>query len=163
MPSGRATIVPPNTWRVIGDRMKDDEAFIPLNNSTRSEAILRSAAQAMGWDVVPKGLDVAGAVRDLAMSTPEYGAAARGGDGASIAQLGSTLAGGLGQRSATNVQVSQDQVVAAINAMSQELASRIEHARSVNFSPTVIGSRQDRSADAVAMAARNAADAGIFG
>jgi hypothetical protein len=102
-------------------------------------------------------------VRDLATSTPEYATAARGGDGASIGQLGSTLAGGLGQRPATSVNVSQDQVVAAINAMSQELASRIEQARQVNYAPTIIGARQDRSADAVAMAARNAADAGIFG
>src|SRR5699024_9125359 len=38
-----AQMVKPNTWRVVGDRMKDDEAYIPLDGSPRSKAILMEA------------------------------------------------------------------------------------------------------------------------
>ncbi|MCA1191612.1 transglycosylase SLT domain-containing protein [Saccharopolyspora sp. 6V] len=48
-----AQIVPPNTWRVIGDRMVGDEAFIPLDRSPRSQAILAEAAERMGYTVMP--------------------------------------------------------------------------------------------------------------
>lgn len=40
-----AQVVAPNTWRVVGDRMTDDEAYIPLDGSNRSKAILLTAAQ----------------------------------------------------------------------------------------------------------------------
>jgi hypothetical protein len=49
MSSGSAQVVPPNTWRVIGDRMSGDEAFIPINNSPRSESILGETANRMGF------------------------------------------------------------------------------------------------------------------
>lgn len=49
MKGGLATIVPPNTWRVVGDRLKDDEAYIPINRSTRSVALLSETAQRMGY------------------------------------------------------------------------------------------------------------------
>lgn len=48
-----AAVVPPNTWRVVGDRMTDDEAFIPINNSARSQSILALTAQRMGFGVTP--------------------------------------------------------------------------------------------------------------
>src|SRR5699024_1313930 len=38
-----AQMVNPNTWRVVGDRMKDDEAYIPLDGSPRSKALLMEA------------------------------------------------------------------------------------------------------------------------
>lgn len=53
MPANRAEIVPPKTMRVIGDRARGNEAFIPLVNSARSHAILRAAATQMGFDVTP--------------------------------------------------------------------------------------------------------------
>lgn len=49
MQGGVATIVPPNTWRVVGDRMVDDEAFIPINRSQRSLALLEETAARMGF------------------------------------------------------------------------------------------------------------------
>lgn len=48
-----ARVVPPNTWRVIGDRMTDDEAFIPINNSSASKAILSETANRMGHALTP--------------------------------------------------------------------------------------------------------------
>lgn len=48
-----AQMVPPNTWRVIGDRQRDDEAYIPINHSARSLAILDETAQRLGRIVVP--------------------------------------------------------------------------------------------------------------
>lgn len=48
-----AQVVPPNTWRVIGDRMQGDEAYIPLDGSARSMAILQQAAAAMGVGITP--------------------------------------------------------------------------------------------------------------
>lgn len=53
MPANRAEIVPPKTMRVIGDRARGSEAFIPLVNSARSHAILRAAATQLGYDVTP--------------------------------------------------------------------------------------------------------------
>lgn len=53
--SGRfARIVPPNTWRIIGDRVKDQEAFIPINRSAWSASILAQTASLMGKAVIPK-------------------------------------------------------------------------------------------------------------
>lgn len=49
MKGGLATIVPPNTWRVVGDRLRDDEAYIPINRSSRSVALLDETAQRMGF------------------------------------------------------------------------------------------------------------------
>lgn len=54
MPANRAEIVPPKTMRVIGDRARGDEAFIPLVNSARSHSILRAAASRLGFDVTPR-------------------------------------------------------------------------------------------------------------
>jgi hypothetical protein len=51
MSANQATVVAPNTWRVIGDRPQGDEAFIPLNNSQRSEALLAEAGKRMGFAV----------------------------------------------------------------------------------------------------------------
>ena len=47
-----ASVVKPNTWRVIGDRVTDDEAFIPINRDARSQAILASTADRMGFGLV---------------------------------------------------------------------------------------------------------------
>ncbi|HWU12113.1 MAG TPA: phage tail tape measure protein [Streptomyces sp.] len=52
MAAGIASIVPPNTWRVVGDRMDVPEAYIPLNRSLRSQAILARAANEMGFDLI---------------------------------------------------------------------------------------------------------------
>lgn len=52
MKAGIARIVPPNTWRVVGDRLRDDEAYIPLNNSRRSRDLLELAARRMGYAAV---------------------------------------------------------------------------------------------------------------
>lgn len=52
MRGGVATVVSPNTWRVIGDRMRDDESYIPINRSQRSTQILAETATRMGFDLV---------------------------------------------------------------------------------------------------------------
>jgi TP901 family phage tail tape measure protein len=49
MRGGIAQIVPPNSLRVIGDRVRDDEAYIPINNDARSHAILAQTAERMGY------------------------------------------------------------------------------------------------------------------
>lgn len=49
MAAGVAEIVPPQTYRVIGDRISDDEAYIPINGSARSASILAVAAARMGY------------------------------------------------------------------------------------------------------------------
>lgn len=48
-----AQVVPPRTWRVVGDRLTDDEAYIPINESERSRRILVETAQRMGYGLVP--------------------------------------------------------------------------------------------------------------
>jgi TP901 family phage tail tape measure protein len=49
MKGGHASIVGPNTWRVIGDRAVNDEAYIPINRSSRSVGILQETADRMGF------------------------------------------------------------------------------------------------------------------
>jgi hypothetical protein len=55
MSASVAQVVSPNTWRVIGDRTQDDEAFIPINGSARSLEILAQTAKRMGVGLSPLG------------------------------------------------------------------------------------------------------------
>lgn len=55
MSPSRAEVVPPRQPRIIGDRMMGDEAFIPVNRSKRSKAILLRTAQEMGYGLTPLG------------------------------------------------------------------------------------------------------------
>lgn len=43
-----AQVVPPDTWRVVGDNLRVPEAYIPLDRSARSQSILDEANTAMG-------------------------------------------------------------------------------------------------------------------
>lgn len=52
MRAGLAAIVGPNTWRVVGDRIRDDEAYIPINRSNRSMALLQETANRMGFALI---------------------------------------------------------------------------------------------------------------
>lgn len=52
MPANRAEIVAPKTYRLIGDRARDDEAYIPITRSARSRAILGVTARRMGYMLV---------------------------------------------------------------------------------------------------------------
>jgi hypothetical protein len=49
MSGSNATIIPPNTPRLIGDNLSYPELFVPLNNSARSVALLQKGAAAMGF------------------------------------------------------------------------------------------------------------------
>lgn len=51
MRGGVAQVVPPNTWRIIGDRIVDDESYIPINGSARSRRIFEETARRMGYSV----------------------------------------------------------------------------------------------------------------
>lgn len=73
MPADAAQVVPPNSWRVIGDRMTGDEAFIPLDGSARSEGILAEAAARMGFSLVPMYVGGIVAMQDGAMAAPGGG------------------------------------------------------------------------------------------
>jgi hypothetical protein len=55
MSANRAEIVKPNTWRVIGDRARDDEAYIPINQAARSRALLAETAKRMGYELFANG------------------------------------------------------------------------------------------------------------
>lgn len=61
-----ATVVPPNTWRVVGDNLTHPEAFIPLNGSDRSKGILAKTAAAMNFGLIP--------LADGAVATQQAGA-----------------------------------------------------------------------------------------
>ncbi|MBN8881709.1 MAG: tape measure protein [Salana multivorans] len=51
--SSVAQIVGANTWRVIGDRPRGDEAYIPIENTARSHAIFDETARRLGRLVLP--------------------------------------------------------------------------------------------------------------
>ncbi|MGW5645067.1 phage tail tape measure protein [Saccharopolyspora sp. NPDC003752] len=57
MRAGLADIVPPNTWRIVGDRIRDDEAYIPINSSRRSSALLEETARRMGYQLMRRYAD----------------------------------------------------------------------------------------------------------
>ena len=48
-----AQMVPPNTWRVVGDRMDVDELYAPLDGSARSHALMAEGARRMGAAYYP--------------------------------------------------------------------------------------------------------------
>jgi uncharacterized protein YukE len=50
-----AQMVPPRTYRVVGDRMDVSEAYIPLDGSARSMAILLEAMRRMGLQPMAEG------------------------------------------------------------------------------------------------------------
>jgi len=54
MAGGFAQIVAADTWRIIGDRITDREAYIPINGSDRSAQILAATARDMGYAVVSR-------------------------------------------------------------------------------------------------------------
>ncbi|WP_102193213.1 phage tail tape measure protein [Microbacterium aurantiacum] len=61
-----AQMVPANTWRVVGDRSDVPEAFIPLDGSPRSMAILGETMRRMGvTPMAAGGISGAGTVVDL--------------------------------------------------------------------------------------------------
>jgi trimeric autotransporter adhesin len=72
MSAARAQIVPPRQPRVIGDRMKGDEAFIPINQAPLSKAILNTTAQRMGYNLVPQNgqaMPASGAAASVSLSS----------------------------------------------------------------------------------------------
>jgi TP901 family phage tail tape measure protein len=52
MKGGYAQIVAPKTMRLIGDRVVDDESYIPINRSLRSAQILAETATRMGYSLI---------------------------------------------------------------------------------------------------------------
>lgn len=70
MKGGLAQIVAPNTWRVIGDRVRDDEAYIPINNSMRSAALLAETASRMNYTLLKRY--AAGGIAGGGTSAPRY-------------------------------------------------------------------------------------------
>lgn len=75
-----AQMVPANTWRVVGDRGDVPEAYIPLDGSARSMAILLETMRRMGvWPMADGGVlssNAARAVRDprpVSFSISGYG------------------------------------------------------------------------------------------
>lgn len=53
MSGSEATMVSPNSWRVVGDNMKYPELFAPLNGSARSLGLIQMAAGTFGKTLVP--------------------------------------------------------------------------------------------------------------
>lgn len=54
MSANSATMVPANTWRVIGDNMTSTELFAPLNGSARTAQLLAQAANHEGFALIPR-------------------------------------------------------------------------------------------------------------
>lgn len=52
MAAGKAAIVAPNTWRIIGDNVRVPEAYIPIEQSARSQALLAETASRMGYALI---------------------------------------------------------------------------------------------------------------
>jgi DNA-binding protein len=141
MSAARAEIVPPRQPRIIGDRMEGDEAFIPINQSTRSQSILNTAAQRMGYDLVPRATDLA--------TNP---AAPEG--------LLSSMRAAVSQRPAARAGGGDARVVAAIEALRRDLSAA---PRQIHNEINVKGAGADATADAIAQRQRRTAALGLFG
>lgn len=143
MSASRAEIVPARQPRLIGDRQRGDEAFIPVNGSSRSQAILATTAHKMGFDLVKSGkwppeldalkVKAASAVQARAQS-PSLQAAARSGGDVLVARMLSEFQSLRHELSARGVEITNNFAVAELN----------------------------RAAEAVAMANRRAAALGLF-
>jgi hypothetical protein len=48
--ASRASVVPANTWRVVGDNMRHPESYIPWDGSAKSKATLAETNRAFGVD-----------------------------------------------------------------------------------------------------------------
>jgi TP901 family phage tail tape measure protein len=125
---GIAHIVKPNTWRVIGDRIVDDEAYIPINRSQRSQRIFEETARRMGYSV--------------ARMYADGGLAAQRATSSIVAAARVSLAGG-----------SSAAVVAQLAALRAEIAA----VRSVTYAPTINNPRAETPAASTAAALRTAA------
>ena len=96
---------------MIGDRLKDDEAFIPINRSPRSQAIFEETARRMGYSVARMYAD--GGLAAAQRATTAVVTAAR---------LRQTSAGGDGSA-----------IVAQLAALRQDL----DGVKSVTYAPTI--------------------------
>lgn len=127
MSAATARIVPPNTFRVIGDRAKGDEAFIPINSSARSRSLLGVTADRMGFSLVPKAtpalgmasggflsetLRLAEAMKSKRISTQTSGSFSTSGS----AGAAGTVLGALSGNGAKGVEARLDALIAATEA-----------------------------------------------
>ncbi len=99
-----AQMVPPNTWRVVGDRSDVDEMYAPLDGSARSWAILREGLRRMPG-VMPMA---AGGVLERHIGAPPAAitagtalAAAPGGGADAFAHLAAAIVAALAGGSST--------------------------------------------------------------
>lgn len=87
-----AQMVPPNTWRVVGDRMDVSEAYIPIDGSTRSMSILLEAMRRMGVTAMANG-GMTGSEPRVALASPR----GRGMDEATMDRFADKLARKIGE------------------------------------------------------------------
>lgn len=93
MAANYARIVQPNTFRVIGDRARDPEAYIPINQSPRSQSLLRTTAAQMGWGLHPLvAMASGGLLRQDRPSTQPSGSFSGTGTTGALGGTGSTKA-----------------------------------------------------------------------
>ena len=95
-----AQMVPPNTWRVVGDRGDVPEAYIPLDGSPRSLAILMETMRRFGLTPMAGG-GVLG------------GGASRGGSSIDVGALAAALAAAL---DGAYVRLDSGQIVGVVQA-----------------------------------------------
>jgi len=76
MKTGLATVVPPNSWRILGDRLRDDEFYIPDNNDSRSISIGLEWARRRGF-VLARTFATGGVATASATTTRSAAAAQR--------------------------------------------------------------------------------------
>jgi len=114
MSAARAEIVPARQPRIIGDRMHGPEAFIPVNRSARSMAILNRTAMAMGQQLVPAGTTPVSVVAPAAR--PVTG----GGDMSGVARAIAALAAEL--RTRGGVTINNEFAVPAAERVADEVA-----------------------------------------
>ncbi|GAA1877779.1 hypothetical protein GCM10009836_68960 [Pseudonocardia ailaonensis] len=134
MQGGLAKIVPPNTWRVVGDRLRDDEAYIPINASSRSRQIFEETARRMGYTVARAYADGGFAGRELARAVTLSAVQSSGGNFGPL--------------------------VAEVRALRKDVTG-LQRSVQVNFGD-VIARPDENTADAVARRMRTVAALGIF-
>lgn len=98
--SGRiADVVAPRTYRLIGDNLTSDEAFIPIDGSQRSQQILGQTAARMGYGLT--SAEQAAPVRTREMAAARGSGSAAGFD---LAQLAAAVAAAIPDRPTVNVE-----------------------------------------------------------
>lgn len=152
MAANTAAIVPPNTLRVIGDRAKDDEFYIPDNNDGYSMALAGEFARRRGMQMVP--MADGGLVATADAMTNQIAAV-------TIQAQAQISGGGSPAAGAAGAGITQAQAAQMIQLLGQ-VVQGLGRARGVTNNTNVYNPLAETGSDAINLQMRKLSALGLF-